>query len=94
MLGYKSGVATRLQALFSNLTVWQCSAHRLELAVGDAVKLMGSINHLKILKDKLHLLYSISNKKINGAEGVHREFRHSAVQNRQDLGHNMGGIQF
>ena len=41
MLGRKSGVASRLQAIFPNITVWHCSAHRLELAVADVVKEMG-----------------------------------------------------
>lgn len=62
MLGRKSGVATRLQAIFPNITVWHCSAHRLELAVGDVVKEMGAINHFKILMDKLYTVYNTSNK--------------------------------
>lgn len=53
MLGRKSGVAARLQTLFPNIMVWHCSAHRLELAVGDVMKEMGAINHFKILMDKL-----------------------------------------
>ena len=62
MLGRKSGVASRLQAIFPNITVWHCSAHRLELAVADVVKEMGAINHFKILMDKLYAVYSTSNK--------------------------------
>lgn len=48
MLGRRSGVATRLQAIFPNITLWHCSPHRLELAVSDVVKEMGAINHFKI----------------------------------------------
>ncbi|KAK7162494.1 hypothetical protein R3I93_006722 [Phoxinus phoxinus] len=62
MLGRKSGVATRLKTRFPNILVWHCSAHRLELAVGDVMKEMGAINHFKILMDKLYALYSTSNK--------------------------------
>ena len=62
MLGHKSGVASRLQAIFPNITVWHCSAHRLELAVADVVKEMGAINHFKILMDKLYAVYSTSYK--------------------------------
>uniref|UniRef100_A0A8C9X006 HAT C-terminal dimerisation domain-containing protein n=1 Tax=Sander lucioperca TaxID=283035 RepID=A0A8C9X006_SANLU len=62
MLGRKSGVATRLKTRFPNIMVWHCSAHRLELAVGDVMKEMGAINHFKILMDKLYALYSTSNK--------------------------------
>lgn len=62
MLGRKSGVASRLQAMFPNITLWHCSAHRLELAVADVVKEMGAVNHFKSLMDKLYALYSTSNK--------------------------------
>lgn len=57
----KSGVATRLKPRFPNI-MWHCSAHRLELAVGDVMKEMRAINHFKILMDKLDALYSTSNK--------------------------------
>lgn len=48
ILGRKSGVASRPQAIFPNITFWHCSAHRLELAVGDVVKEMGAISYFKI----------------------------------------------
>ncbi|XP_037540253.1 E3 SUMO-protein ligase KIAA1586-like [Nematolebias whitei] len=62
VLGRRSGVASRLHALFPHITVWHCSAHRLELAVNDVVKEMETINHFKILMDKLYSLYNASNK--------------------------------
>ena len=62
MLGRRSGVATRLKDLFPNIMVWHCSAHRLELAVGDVMKEMGAINNFKTFMDKLYALYSTSNK--------------------------------
>lgn len=62
MLGHKSGVAVQLQGRFPNIVVWHCSAHHLELAVGDVVKEMMAVNHFKILMDKLYSLYSTSNK--------------------------------
>lgn len=62
MLGRRSGVASRLQALFPHITAWHSSAHRLELAVNDVVKEMGAVNHFKMLMDKLYSLYNTSNK--------------------------------
>uniref|UniRef100_A0A672RKS2 HAT C-terminal dimerisation domain-containing protein n=1 Tax=Sinocyclocheilus grahami TaxID=75366 RepID=A0A672RKS2_SINGR len=62
MLGRTSGVASRLRDIFPNITVWHCSVHRLELAIGDVVKEIGTINYFKILMDKLYAIYSASNK--------------------------------
>lgn len=36
--GCKTAVVCRFQAVFPNIAIWHCSAHRLELAVGDEVK--------------------------------------------------------
>jgi hypothetical protein len=62
MLGRKSGVATRLEEKFPRIVVWHCSAHRLELAVGDAVKEVAGTNNFKAFMDKLYTVYSQSPK--------------------------------
>ncbi|KAL1481340.1 hypothetical protein MTO96_034542 [Rhipicephalus appendiculatus] len=45
MLGKQSGVAKLLEDTFPHLITWHCSAHRLELAVGDSVRDVEGINH-------------------------------------------------
>lgn len=52
----------RLHVNFPHSNVWHCLAHRLELSVNDVVKEIETVNHFKILIDKLYLLYSPSNK--------------------------------
>ena len=47
MLGKHSGVEKRLHAKFSNLIIWHCANHRLELAVGEApLSVYGQAIHL------------------------------------------------
>jgi len=62
MLGKNSGVATRLTARYPNLFTWHCMNHRLELAVSDAVDEVQAVNHFKAFMEKIHNLYSQSNK--------------------------------
>ncbi|KAK1885932.1 E3 SUMO-protein ligase KIAA1586 [Dissostichus eleginoides] len=62
MLGKNSGVATRLTARYPNLFTWHCMNHRLELAVSDAVDEVQAVNHFKVFLEKIHNLYSQSNK--------------------------------
>uniref|UniRef100_A0A6Q2XAX7 HAT C-terminal dimerisation domain-containing protein n=1 Tax=Esox lucius TaxID=8010 RepID=A0A6Q2XAX7_ESOLU len=63
MLGKNSGVATRLTARYPNLFTWHCMNHRLELAVSDAVDEVQAVNHFKTFMEKIHNLYSQSNRK-------------------------------
>ena len=42
--------------------VWHCANHRLELAVGDAVKKTSGINRFKSFIDKLYVIYHASPK--------------------------------
>ncbi|KAJ8399548.1 hypothetical protein AAFF_G00409590 [Aldrovandia affinis] len=62
MLGKNSGVATRLKARYPNLFTWHCMNHRLELAVSNAVDEVQAVNHFKVFIEKIHNLYSQSNK--------------------------------
>ncbi|KAL3053061.1 hypothetical protein OYC64_005565 [Pagothenia borchgrevinki] len=62
MLGKDSGVATRLTARYPTLFTWHCMNHRLELAVSDAVDEVQAVNHFKVFLEKIHNLYSQSNK--------------------------------
>lgn len=60
MVGSKSGVLTRLKELYPDILLWHCMCHRIELAVGDAVKSVTAVNHVKVFMDKLYSLYSQS----------------------------------
>lgn len=62
MLGKYSGVLTQLRSKFPNLFLWHCMCHRIELAVGDAVKSVSQVNHVKSMLDKLYSIYSQSPK--------------------------------
>ena len=62
MTGKNSGVARRLQDLFPNIILWHCANHRLELAVGDAIKDADGINNFRVFMDKLFTLYHASPK--------------------------------
>ena len=57
-----SGIARRLQDLFPNIILWHCANHRLELAVGDAIKDADGINNFRVFMDKLFTLYHASPK--------------------------------
>ena len=57
MLGCKSGVKKLLSEHFPSIIVWHCAYHRLELAVGDAVKKTSGINRFKSFIDKLYVIY-------------------------------------
>ena len=48
MTGKNSGAARRLQDLFPNIILWHCANHRLELAVGNAIKDAGGINNFSV----------------------------------------------
>ena len=62
MLGCKSGVKKLLSERFPSIIVWHCANHRLELAVGDAVKKTLGINRFKLFMDKLYVIYHASPK--------------------------------
>ena len=62
MTGRASGIVTKLKEMFPNVVFWDCSNHKLELAVNDCVKAVGGINNFKIFMDKLYSLYSASPK--------------------------------
>ena len=62
MLGCKSGVKKLLSVRFFSIIVWHCANHRLELAVGDAVKKTSGINRFKSFIDKLYVIYHASPK--------------------------------
>ena len=62
MLGYKSGVATRMRECFPNIVVWHCLNHRLQLALNDSIKEIKHVNHFKIFLDKIYAIFHQSNK--------------------------------
>ena len=62
MLGKSSGVGYRLKAKFPRLILWHCLNHRLELAVGDSIKVIDGFYHIQALFDKIYCCYSYSAK--------------------------------
>lgn len=62
MLGKQNGLVALLQRQFPKLVPWHCAAHRLELAVADALKDVSATNHFKIFLEKLYSTYSMSAK--------------------------------
>lgn len=47
MLGKRSGILTQIKAKFPNLFLRHCMCHRIDLAIGDAVKSVIQVNHVK-----------------------------------------------
>jgi hypothetical protein len=70
MLGKHSGVLTRIQNVYPNILLWHCMCHRVELAVGDSVAAVSSVNHVKSFLDKLYSLYSQSPQMVRELEEV------------------------
>lgn len=62
MLGKKSGLCKMLLDMFPDIIIWHCLNHRLELSVGDTIKLVAGINSFKNFIDKLRNLYHNSPK--------------------------------
>lgn len=62
MLGKNSGVLTQLKNKYPSIFLWHCMCHRIELAIGDAVKSITQVNHVKSMLDKLYSVYSYSPK--------------------------------
>ena len=62
MLGRKAGVVAQLIQKYPKLFAWHCLNHRLELAVGEAVKEVTALNHFKAFVDTVYSLYSQSTK--------------------------------
>jgi len=58
MTGTKAGLIAKIKESYPNVIGWHCFNHKLELAVGDAVKACTQINHYKIFMDKLYSLYT------------------------------------
>ncbi|KAJ8897990.1 hypothetical protein PR048_003350 [Dryococelus australis] len=62
MLGKNSGVAKKLVTNYTNIVLWHCMNHRLELTLSDAVEKVSGVNNLKIFMDKLYTLSNNSPK--------------------------------
>ena len=56
----ESGVAKRLSELYTNIVIWHCLNHRLELSIADTADEIGSssIQHFRFFMNKLYSLYS------------------------------------
>ena len=62
MLGTKSGVGKLLKDKFPDIILWHCLNHRLELAVGIALEIIGGTNHFQSFLEHFYSLYSQSPK--------------------------------
>ena len=62
MLGTKSGVGKLLKDKFPDIILWHCLNHRLELAVGNALEIIGGTNDFQSFLEHLYSLYSQSPK--------------------------------
>ena len=58
MLGTKSGVGKLLKDKFPDIILWHCLNHRLELAVGIALEIIGGTNDFQSFLEHLYSLYS------------------------------------
>ena len=70
MLGKNSGVGTVLKQKYPQLVLWHCLAHRLELAVSDAMDDVSNTYQFKSFIDKLHSVYSKSPKLLRQLEDI------------------------
>lgn len=55
MLGRNGGLAALLPTEYPRTIVWHCMAHRLELAVNDALKDITETNHFCSFMEKLYI---------------------------------------
>ena len=62
MLGKHSGVLTKRKQKCPKIILWHCMCHRVKLAIGDAVKSVIQVNHVKSFLDKLYSIFSQSPK--------------------------------
>jgi hypothetical protein len=62
MIGNYRGVATLLKEKFPRVQSFHCMAHRLELAIKNAVDSVNGVYHFKIFIDSLYKFYSLSPK--------------------------------
>lgn len=62
MIGQHRGVATLLKIRFPQLKTFHCMAHRLELAVKNAVDTVNLVSRFKMFVDELYKVYSMSPK--------------------------------
>ena len=62
LLGTKSGVGKLLKDKFLDIILWHCLNHRVELAVGITLEIIGGTNDFQSLLEHLYSLYSQSPK--------------------------------
>jgi len=62
MMGKYQGVASLLKGKFPKIQVFHCMAHRLELAVKNAVDDVNAVSQFSILVDSIYKVYSMSPK--------------------------------
>ena len=80
MLGKSNGLVTLLRQEFPQLISWHCSAHRLELMVGDALKATTATNYFQSFMDKIYCTYSQSPKNQRELEEVAAELHQQLLK--------------
>ena len=70
MTGQYNGVATLLKAKYPLIKSFHCMAHRLELAVRNAVDTVNQVSHFRIFVDSLYKVYSMSPKNLRELQAV------------------------
>ena len=61
-VGRNSRVGTRLKNGYSNIILWHCLNHRLQIILDNSVNNIKQVNHLKISMDKIYTIFHQSNK--------------------------------
>lgn len=81
MFGKKSGLVTLLKKDNPQLIAWPCAAHRLELAMADALDQCTQTNHFKTFMDKIYTTYSMSPKNQRELAEVAKELEVEVLKN-------------
>ena len=59
MIGKKTGVLTLIKEAYPNILLWHCMCHRIELAVGDAVKSTVVLHDVTIIERQSYYCLSL-----------------------------------
>ncbi|XP_076324017.1 uncharacterized protein LOC143232444 [Tachypleus tridentatus] len=62
MLGCKSGVSTNLENDFPDIIIWHCLNHCLQLVLDYSITDIKQVNHFKVFRDKIYMIFCQSNK--------------------------------
>jgi len=78
----------------SDIVLWHCLNHRLELAVGNALNATSGTNDLQFFLESLYSLYSQSPKNTRELSGCAHDLHISLKKNRKGVYYSLGGFIF